>query len=96
MKAIDARDVAVEPHFLNDDHFGRAIESFAREHATDLTVLTARRRSRLASVIHPSQAEIAIRQGVGPVLVLKASDRPLTSLEATAKHLRNAPTPHFS
>jgi nucleotide-binding universal stress UspA family protein len=96
MKAIDARDVEVEPHFVNDEHFGRAIERVARKHATDLTVLSARRRSRLVSAIHPGQAELAIRHGIGPVLVLKASDRPIGTFEALTRRCRNTPTPHFS
>lgn len=96
MKAIDARDVEVEPHFVNDEHFGRAIERVAREHSTDLTVLSARRRSRLVSAIHPGQAELAIRHGIGPILVLKASDRPIGTFEALSRRCRNTPTPHFS
>jgi nucleotide-binding universal stress UspA family protein len=96
MNAVDRGGADVELLFDGDDQFGRAVERTVREHSIDLTVLTARRRSVLASAACPSRAESALRHGVGAALVLKTTDRPIRVFQALKNRWKRSSTPTFS
>jgi nucleotide-binding universal stress UspA family protein len=96
MRLMGACDVRIEPLFVQGNHLGRTLARVARQQAIDLTVVSARRRSRLASAMRPSQAEDAILHAAGPVLVLNSLEKRLGLLNAFKERCRDADAPLFS
>ena len=96
LSGTDPRGVSVEPLFVKAGRLGGAIQRAVRDTSADLTVMIARRRSRLAGGVLRSHAETAIRAASGAFLILKSGTRPLTLGEALQERWTNADPPQFS
>jgi nucleotide-binding universal stress UspA family protein len=96
LSAIDCRGVRLDVLIEEGPSVSQVVHRIAEKHAVDLVVMTARRRSRCASFICPSETAQAIRRCPASFLVLKSSPHPVGIFSALRERLAAPDTSQFN